>query len=205
MSGTTLGGRCSPFRGQTVLASSVLNVSYRQLRASTLASETQESQQHQTAPGFGAPLGPNGQGQLQNAPVPPPLRGSFRGAVSGQGAGRGGRGGYANGQSTELPFRPNGNGGAPRGPRGRGRGAQRGGYVSVENSNPSEGIIQNNPNFRPQNYTSVPPPQGLERGRGRGRGRGNGTGFRGRGRGGQRGGASAVNTQWSDGCSAGKW
>ena len=35
MSGTTLGGRCSPFRGQTVLASSVLNVSYRQLLASS--------------------------------------------------------------------------------------------------------------------------------------------------------------------------
>ncbi|KAJ5134521.1 hypothetical protein N7526_005886 [Penicillium atrosanguineum] len=115
MSGTTLGGRCSPFRGQTVLASSVLNVSYRQLLASSRAAASQQTQQEQTPltlAGYGAPLGPNGQGQLQNAPAPPPLRGSFRGAVSGQGAGRGGRGGYANGQPTELPFRPNGNGGA---------------------------------------------------------------------------------------------
>ncbi|KAJ5665207.1 uncharacterized protein N7477_007655 [Penicillium maclennaniae] len=115
MSGTTLGGRCSPFRGQTVLASSVLNVSHRQLLASSRAAASQQTQQKQTpltVAGYGAPLGPDGQGQLQNAPAPPPLRGSFRGAVSGQGAGRGGRGGYANGQSTELPFRPNGNGGA---------------------------------------------------------------------------------------------
>lgn len=195
MSGTTLGGRCSPFRGQTVLASSVLNLSYRQLIASSRAATSQQTQPQQTpltVAGYGAPLGPNGQGQLRNAPAPAPLRGSFRGAVSGQGASRGGRGGFPNGESTTLPFRPNANGGAPRGPRGRGRGGQRGGYVSVENGDPSEGIIQNNPNFRPQNYTSVPPPQGLERGRGRGRGRGNGNGSRGRGRG---RGAPAVNTQ----------
>ncbi|KAJ5191588.1 uncharacterized protein N7498_010573 [Penicillium cinerascens] len=197
MSGTTLGGRCSPFRGQTVLASSVLNLSYRQLIASSRAATSQQTQQEQTpltVAGYGAPLGPNGQGQLRNAPAPAPLRGSFRGAVSGQGAPRGGRGGFSNGESTTLPFRPNANGGAPRGPRGRGRGGQRGGYVSVENGDPSEGIIQNNPNFRPQNYTSVPPPQGLERGRGRGRSRGNGNGNGSRGRGRGRG-APAVNTQ----------
>lgn len=204
MSGTTLGGRCSPFRGQTVLASSILNVSNRQLLAISRAANTQQAQQQPTpltVAGYGAPLGPNGQGQLKSAPVPPPLRGSFRGAVSGQGAPREGRGGLHNGQSTTLPFRPHANGGPPRGPRGRGAangtwggrdGQQSGrnGYVSLENGDPSDGVVQNNPNFRPQNYSSVPPPQGLDQRRGRGRGRGNG--FRGRGRG---RGAAAVNLQ----------
>ncbi|KAJ5469989.1 hypothetical protein N7530_007346 [Penicillium desertorum] len=181
MSGTTLGGRCSPFRGQTVLASSLLNLSNRQLITSSRATASQQSQQTQTpltVAGYGAP-----HGSSRNATAPPPLRGSFRGAVAGHGNGasRGGRGGLNNGQQTTLPFRPHTNGGGvPRGPRG-GRGGARGGYVTVENGDPSEGVIQNNPNFRPQNYSQVPPPQGLDRGRGRGRGRGNG--FRGRGRG----------------------
>lgn len=204
MSGTTLGGRCSPFRGQTVLASSVLNISYRQLITSSRAATNQQTQQQPTpltVAGYGAPLGPNGQGQLKNAPAPPPLSGSFRGAVAGQGAPRGGRDGLSNGQPTTLPFRPNTNGNVPRGPRGRGtangtrggRGSQqftRTGYVSVENGDPTEGVVQRNPNFRPQNYSQVPPPQGLDRGRGRGRGRGQG--FRGRGRG---RGPAAVNSQ----------
>lgn len=197
MSGTTLGGRCSPFRGQTVLASSVLNISYRQLITSSRAATSQQSQQQPTpltVAGYGAPLGPNGQGQLQNAPVPPPLKGSFRGAVAGQGTPRGGHGGLNKGQTTTLPFRPYTNGGTPRGPRNRGptnghRGG-RGGYVSVENGDPNEGVIQHNPDFQPRNYSQVPPPQGLERGRGRGRGRGQGSRGRGRGRG-----APVVNSQ----------
>ncbi|KAJ5573751.1 uncharacterized protein N7459_008178 [Penicillium hispanicum] len=202
MSGTTLGGRCSPFRGQTVLASSVLNVSYRQLLASSRAATSQQAQQQPislTVAGYGVPLGPNGQGQLKNAPAPPPLRGSFRGAVSGQSAARGGRGAFTNGRSVDLPFRPHVNGGLARGHRGRGnangtrggRGGQqynRVGYTSVENGDPTEGVVQNNPNFRPQNYSQVPPPQGMDQRRGRGRGRGNG--FRGRGRG---RGSAAVN------------
>ncbi|KAJ5981371.1 hypothetical protein N7499_001619 [Penicillium canescens] len=197
MSGTTLGGRCSPFRGQTVLASSALNISYRQLITSSRAATSQQTQQTPTpltVAGYGAPLGPGGQGQLQNAATPPPLRGSFRGAVSGQGngGGRGGRGGLNNGQHANLPFRPHANGGPPRGPRGRGGfNGNRGGYTSVDNSDPSEGVVQNNPNFRPQNYSQVPPPQGMDRGRGRGRGRGNGS--RGRGRGGR--GALAAGAQ----------
>ncbi|KAJ5176863.1 5'-3' exoribonuclease [Penicillium canariense] len=194
MSGTTLGGRCSPFRGQTVLASSVLNVSFRQLIAVSRAANNQQSQQQPTpltVVGYGAPLGPNGQGQLKNASAPPPLRGSFKGAVAGHGASRGGHVSMNNGHPKALPHRPHPNNGPPRGPRGngnRGRGGQhdRGGYTSVDNSDPSEGIVQNNPNFRPQNMSQMPPPQGLDRGRGRGRGRGNG--YRGRGRGG-RGGA----------------
>ncbi|KAJ6146955.1 hypothetical protein N7497_008937 [Penicillium chrysogenum] len=181
MSGTTLGGRCSPFRGQTVLASSLLNLSNRQLITSSRATASQQTQQTQTpltVAGYGAPMG-----TTEERNCPSTLRGSFRGAVAGHGNGasRGGRGGLNNGQPTTLPFRPHTNGGGvPRGPRG-GRGGARGGYVAVENGDPSEGVIQNNPNFRPQNYSHVPPPQGLDRGRGRGRGRGNG--FRGRGRG----------------------
>ncbi|RAH80574.1 hypothetical protein BO86DRAFT_419886 [Aspergillus japonicus CBS 114.51] len=58
MSGTTLGDRCSPFRGQTVLASSVLNVSYRQLLATTRAGDAQQ-QQTQSTP-------------LTETPTPPP-------------------------------------------------------------------------------------------------------------------------------------
>lgn len=195
ISGTSLGDRCSPFRGQTVLVSSVLNISNRQLMASSRATTNNQPQQANslTVPGYGAPMGPNGRGQLKEASAPPPLRGSFQGAVSGQ---RGGsRGGHSNGQFTNLPFRPHVNGGPPRGPRGRGvangtrgnRGGQqanhRNGYVPVENGDPTEGIVHNNPNFRPQNYSHVPPPQGLDRGRGRGRGRGNGTRGKGRGRG----------------------
>jgi 5'-3' exoribonuclease 1 len=202
MSGTDLGGRCSPFRGQTVLASSVLNISFRQLIASSRAATSQQTSQQPTpltVAGYGAPLGPNGQGQLRNAPAPPPLRGSFRGAVSGQSAHRGGHVAMNNGQPMVLPHRPHPNNGTPRGPRAsgnRGRGGSRGGYASVDNSDPSEGIIQNNPNFRPRNMSQVPPPQGIDRGRGRGRGRGNGN--RGRGRGG-RGGAPSVASQQHDG------
>ncbi|KAJ5562965.1 hypothetical protein N7461_001726 [Penicillium sp. DV-2018c] len=187
LSGTDLNHRCSPFRGQTVLASSVLNLTNRQLITSSRAAATQQTQQTPTpltVAGYGAPMGPHGEGQLRNAPVPPPLRGSFRGVVAGQfdGAGRGGRGASNSGQQTTLPFRPHINGGgAPRGPRGGrgGRGGARGGYIPMETGDPKEGVIQNNPDFRPQNYSRVPPPQGIDRGRGRGRGRGNG--FRGRG------------------------
>jgi 5'-3' exoribonuclease 1 len=115
--------------------------------------------------------------------------------------GRGGfapRGGQANGHAVDQNQQPNGNG-APRGGRGRGgadfvprgRGGMqkaRGGFTSVDNSDPTEGVVQNNPNFRPQSYSNVPPPAGLDVGRGRGRGRGRGGS---RGRGGPRGGAPA--------------
>ena len=194
MSGTDLGKRCSPFRGQTVPAASVLNITHRQLITSSRAATNQQTQQAPTpltVPGYGQPLGPNGQGQLKDSPAPPPLRGSFRGAVSGKNSR--GRGGLGAGQTADLAFRPHTNGGPPRGPRGRGsantnggRGGRggRGGYTPMENGDPSEGVIQNNPNFRPQNYNQVPPPQGLEQRRGRGRGRGIGRGRGGRGRGG---------------------
>lgn len=209
MSGTTLGDRCSPFRGQTVLSSSVLNVSYRQLITSTRAAASQQAQSHitpLTTAGYGAPLGPDGQGQLRNAPAPPPLKSSFRGAVAGMANGRGtgptlrgrGRGGL---QQTTLPFQSQLNDGAPpNAPSwpGRGRGGSqftRAGYHALDNSNPDEGIVKNNPGFHPKNYSQVPPPSGVDARGGRGRGRG---GFRGfdrgsfRGRGGFRGRGAAT-------------
>lgn len=225
MSGTTLGDRCSPFRGQTVPAWSVLNLTDRQLVASTRAAAKQQPQTKPTpltVRGYGAPLGPGGLGQLKQAPLPPPLKGSYRGAVTGQqgnvrgnATARGGRGGRGN-PSPSLPFRPHPNAGQPpsgdsahRGGRGRGaavnghrgRGGQtytRGGYIAIDNSNPEAGVIKNNPNFRPQNYSNVPPPPSLTRGGGRGgrgvsvlRGSGRGSGFRG-GRGVNRGRGTAV-------------
>ncbi|KAJ9365787.1 putative exonuclease Kem1 [Paecilomyces variotii] len=228
MSGTSLGDRCSPFRGQTVMSSSVLNLTYRQLTASTRAAANHQAQHQQTpltVQGYGAALGPAALGQLKQAPAPPPLRGSFRGAVAGhQGnirGGRGGRGGLNGGPASHaetgvshnLPFRPRG--GQQNGdfaPRGRGRGViangsrggrGRGGYVSVDNSNPEAGVIQNNPNFKPKNYSNVPPPASIGNNRGgrggrgasgpRGAGRGNGPRGRGvnRGRGAAVAGASA--------------
>ncbi|KAK1144379.1 exonuclease II Exo2 [Aspergillus melleus] len=202
MSGTTLGDRCSPFRGQTVLASSVLNISYRQLLANTRAAS---SQQQQTQP---TPLTLGGTsrfgGPLKEAPVPAPLSHSYRGAVSGlgngrvNGRGRGGRGASNGvGAQTSLPFRPHvvevengsnrgGRGrGGPNGARGNRGGANRGrgGYNQVD-ADPEAGVVKNNPNFRPQNYSQVPPPRGGRGGRGRGRGGSErGAGNRGRGRG----------------------
>lgn len=205
MSGTTLGDRCSPFRGQTVLASSLLNVTHRQLLTTSRAAATTQQAPAQPIPltvqGYGAPVAAGGQGQLKNAPAPAPLSGSYRGAVSGinttsrgNGSQRG-RGGRGNFTQTTLPFRPQSSGTPPANEptRGRGRGAvnggrgqggqtyTRGGYVSVDNSDPYSGVVKQNPDFQPQNYSQVPPPTGLNRG-GRGRGGFRG-GSRGRGRG----------------------
>jgi len=110
-------------------------------------------------------------------------------------------GGFApRGRGASVPQGPaagvnghtNGVGGASSA-RGRGRG----GYTQgIDNTDPTEGVLQRNPNFKPQDYSAVPPPAGLEMGRGRGRGRGGrgggptrGGGDRGRGR--ARGAASA--------------
>ncbi|GAM83983.1 hypothetical protein ANO11243_019730 [Dothideomycetidae sp. 11243] len=212
MSGTSLGERCSPFRGSTVPSTSVLNLSDRQVVANSKAGQTRQpsapftpltaQQNGFNAPkgNYGAPMGPGGLGQLREAPAPAPLRGGWRGALGGQhanglnGAGRGRGGGL--GSQQALPI----HGGPPamRGGRG-GRGGGRGGYNVVDNSDPMEGVKQRNPDFRPQSYTNVPPPQSLDasgNGRGRGRGRGGaGRGERGgRGRGRGRGNAAADGT-----------
>lgn len=247
MSGTSLGDRCSPFRGSTVPTTAVVNLTDKQVVSYSSAGAAKRPPQSSAQPldvrGYGAPSGP----KLIPASAPPPLQGSYRGAFGGgnsNGAPRGRGGGMAprgnahlhhetQGQQ-QLPIRggPPQNGtqsvqmqpnGAPRGrgghaPRGqsqgtqnlnpnsrgngnfvqRGRGgASRGGYTVTDMNDPTAGVVQNNPNFRPQAYNNVPPPSNLEnpgggnRGyRGRGRGRG---GFRGRG--GPRGGAPASSSQ----------
>ena len=213
MSGTSLGDRCSPFRGSTVPISSVLNITNKQVVAGSRAGE-ENKPQSMVQPlgltnGYGAPSGPNGQGQLVPASTPLPLRGSFRGAVAGQQNGfRGNSRGqghpsvtpHQNGQQQLFQstngFRGRGssqNGYLGRGGRGN-SGAQpitttRNGYIKIDQGDPDPSILKNNPNFRPQSYSNVPPPANLEAragGGGRSRARGGGViargdGFRGRG------------------------
>ena len=211
MSGTTLNDRCSPFRGSTVPADSVLNLTEKQVLAMSQAAKERIPQPSFTplrgaaaaAPngGYGMPGGP----QLVPANAPPPIRGGWNNAV------RGTQNDYTRGKTsqprtpnggTQMPIHngpPRGRGGAPNGtnpsytPRGGGggnrgsEGANRSGYTIVDNSDPSDGVVNNNPRFRPQNYTHVPPPSNLDN-RGRGRGGGNGgrgNNYRGRGRGGR--------------------
>ncbi|KAL8968080.1 MAG: hypothetical protein Q9183_002637 [Haloplaca sp. 2 TL-2023] len=206
MSGTTLENRCSPFRGSTVPIHSVLNLSDRQVIVGSRAAENhrpQEVSQPLGVNGYGAPSGPNGQGQLLPAQAPAPLKSSFRAAAAGrpapargnmpgQGAfrGRGGLG-YTQPQGNQeqnIPLRnhPSAQVNGSRatrftpinGSRGRGNaGVQQvlpNGYIKIDQGG-DEGVVQNH-SFKPQSYSNVPPPASIEN-QGRGRGRG---GFRGR-------------------------
>ena len=200
MSGTSLEERCSPFRGSTVPATSVLNLSNRQLIAGSRASQNNKpasAQQALTVNGYGAPLGPNGQGQLKPASTPAPLRGSFRGAVAGQqngfrGGNSRGRGGLGyDSQPTgfqpqqqqrqqQQQFVPNTNRGNPF---QRGRGVPRPAYTPIDRGDTNGGIIRNKIGFRPKPYNTVPPPASFDNQSG-GRGRGGfsrSPGHRGRG------------------------
>ncbi|KAL8837286.1 MAG: hypothetical protein Q9170_002581 [Blastenia crenularia] len=209
MSGTSLENRCSPFRGSTVPIHSVLNLTDRQVVAGSRAAESHRPpnvSQPLVMNGYGAPSGPNGQGQLFPAQVPLPLVGSFRGAVAGpRGASRSnlpnhgmsrGRGGF--GATTPQPNQPqnvpmrNGPPSQVNGARGResashGVGARGGGGGNAN----SQEVLPNgyvkidrggdedviqSRQFPLQSYTNVPPPASLDN-RGRGRGRG---GMRGR-------------------------
>lgn len=201
MSGTSLENRCSPFRGSTVPIHSVLNLTDRQVIAGSRAAESHRppsTVQPLTANGYGAPAGPNGQGQLFPAQLPPPLAGSFRGAVAGQrGSPRAntsnqansrGRGDFGstpsqNQYQQNMPIR---NGPSPQinGFRGRGipansfRGRGGGnpssqqvlpnGYVKIDQGG-HEGEVQSR-QFPLLSYSNVPPPASLDnRSRGRGR------------------------------------
>lgn len=202
MSGTTLNGRCSPFRGSTVPSDSVLNITDRQVAATSEAQKARAPkhsfhtlQGHQgarAASSFGMPGGP----QLIQGNAPPALRGGWRGAVNGHGhaqqnggfsRGRGGGPGMHQ-QNLAIHNGPprggrggNVNGFAPRG----GRGGNRGGYTIIDNTDPTEGVVRNNPGFVARNYSNVPPPSAINQDRGRGRGRGRGGRGGGRGRGGE--------------------
>ena len=208
MGGTSLNDRCSPFRGSTIPTSSVLNLSHRQLEVGSRASDARRPNPNARAAapnGYGMPVGSGRRDQLIPAHAPLPLRGSFRGAVAGPPNGRGGaargRGGpnrVPNGNAETLPFRAQ----PSNGVRGRGNGPVRGqrggipppnsqGYTPFDNG-PDAGAVQNNPDFRPKQQNSVPPPPNLDatpRARGgRGAGRGGMTrGDRGRARGRARG------------------
>ncbi|KAL9105404.1 MAG: hypothetical protein Q9227_009422 [Pyrenula ochraceoflavens] len=189
MAGTTLGGRCSSFRGQTVEASTVLNLSRPQLVAQTRAGAQRQNTPQSTqltVPAYGSLNGgSNGQVQLIEAKAPPTLRGSFRGAVLGQSSVRGSPNGnpsprtrgMVNGiQSSQqhLPFR-NGPTNGVTGGDGRGRGSParsfgpgrkgaggRGGYAQgVDLMDENAGVVNNNPNFRPHAQRNVPPPASL--------------------------------------------
>lgn len=188
MSGTSLEGRCSPFRGSTVPKYTVLNITDRQVTAGSRAAETYRPRpvnQPLTVNGYGAPTGPNGQGQMVPAQAPGQLRGSFRGALVGQkssprggfsGRGRGGNeiDGSRGSPQRDLPFR-----GPPR-PQANevnghardgaaSRTGSRGGLSSLGMKGSNGPSVRNNISFRPQSYTNVPPPASLDaRGRGRG-------------------------------------
>lgn len=199
MSGTSLNDRCSPFRGSTVPSNSVLNITDKQVAATSEAQkarapqqsfQTLQANQAARASSYGMPGGP----QLVQANAPPALRGGWRGAVSGRGQQNGGfsrpRGGGPGMPHQSLPIHngpprgsrggsANANGFAPRG----GRGGNRGGYTIIDNSDPTEGVVRNNRDFVARNYTNVPPPADINNDRGRGRGRGRGSRGGGRGRG----------------------
>lgn len=200
MSGSTLGDRCSPFRGMTVPYSSVLNLTNRQVVATSKASAKVTS--------------PNGTQSVKGtqfipAAAPAPLRGSFSGAVGGRGNANGGA---VNGRGHHVP-----RGGArgdrgqdQGGIRGQGSGRGRGGPGRGTFNNQANGggpptqpqafngrggyqnghqpaILQRRPHNGPghqpprqateqqppsQGHHAVPPPANLNQSRGRGRGRG---------------------------------
>jgi 5'-3' exoribonuclease 1 len=127
---------------------------------------------NQRARGGGLGSTANGyQNQQQNVPI------HTRGGMNGSSApfvprgGRGGQNGYANGGYR------GGRGGTPN----------RQGFTVIDNSDPTEGVVNNNPSFRPKNYSNVPPPAGLDANGGRGRGSRGGSRGNTRGRGSGRG------------------
>ncbi|QSZ32614.1 hypothetical protein DSL72_002193 [Monilinia vaccinii-corymbosi] len=177
MSGTTLGERCSPFRGSTIPVASVLNLTNKQLIAGSRAAAEKRPAPTSTPlianGGYGYGIGQ----QYRESGPPPPLRGSFRGAVVGQRGnfaprvGRG-RGGFANGSTngndsvnatpavhSTMTIRdtiPVNNSGNSNGTRGRGNA-----FAGGRGGNPAAGSVS---------YNNVAPPSALNsRGRGRGR------------------------------------
>ena len=109
MAGTTLGERCSAFKGASVPSSSVLNLTNRQVVADTRASAARQAPQ-QPQPFYvnGGHGSVSGQPQLRQAQPPAPLQNSFRNAASAAqpavgGRGRGGFGPAARGDLNGAP------------------------------------------------------------------------------------------------------
>ncbi|KAK6523888.1 hypothetical protein TWF281_001854 [Arthrobotrys megalospora] len=185
MSGSTLGDRCSPFRGMTVPYSSVLNLTNRQVVATSKASA-------QASAPNGAPQNVKGT-QFVPAGTPPPLRGSFSGAIGGRGnanGGGGGRGNFNGGPRGNQnprgrggPGRGNFNnqtngGGPPTQPQAFNRGGFQNGQPVILQRRPHNGPGHQPPRSQQQQqqpaqgHHAVPPPPNLNNPRGRGRGRG---------------------------------
>ncbi|KAM0254342.1 hypothetical protein ACHAQJ_006874 [Trichoderma viride] len=197
MSGTTLGERAPMFRGQTVSSSTVLNTTNWQV-----VSASSKSRQRRSVPATATTgsYGSVGVTQYKDAPAPPPLRGGWHGAATGDsastgrgrnGPSRGPRGGKPNLLHSTLVYRPGPQGGSQggdganngpngnhvngRGGNGRGQGRGRGNGGNRGPLAPQAGPGRGQPGL----YGSVPPPANLEASRG-GRG-GRGRGGRGRG------------------------
>ncbi|OAA67002.1 exonuclease [Niveomyces insectorum RCEF 264] len=117
MSGTTLGERCPAFRGQMVLASSVLNLTNRQVVAGSRAAIERRPAAslttltvgsgygHGHGHGTGRGAAASGIRQYRDAPAPAPLHGSWRGALNG-GNRNGGRGGGSRQQQQQQQQHP---------------------------------------------------------------------------------------------------
>ncbi|KAG6009664.1 hypothetical protein E4U21_001728 [Claviceps maximensis] len=167
MSGTTLGDRAPMFRGQTVAASSVLNITNKQVISAS--SKSQQKQATSTLrTGF---YGPVGVPQYKDAAAPAPLRGSWRGALnsSWRGAVDGGSGRGAPGRSSPGRGRGHHNGNGNKNGDGNvnGNGNRNGtgnGNGKVPNLLHSSLVYRNNPNGTPSASAQS------DRGRGRGRG-----------------------------------
>lgn len=186
MSGSTLGDRCSAFRGMTVPASSVLNLTSRQLVAITKAGSANEIALN---------------GQLRPAQAPARL-------TSGYNTAAGGGGGRGRGRANFNSAPQNGDGGGARGgargnftPRGPINMALRGGAPAILQrpksvSNTPSSSMRTNQAESAGNaqqmlpYNQMPPPEILNR-RGTPRGGGRGRGSRGRGLARGRGGSPA--------------
>lgn len=192
MSGNTLDGRCPPFRGQTVPATSVLNLTDRQVVVGSKAAMARAPHPSLTTlvagGGYGSP-GAFGK-TLHDAAAPPPLNGSWRGALNGSNGHSRGRGGYngpqrgsLNIQPSNLVYRPSPHQTPQQGYQG-GRGGYQNGFTRGSRGNngprgrggPNGAVNNRNQQASPApaaSYNAVPPPAGLDsRGRGRGRGRG---------------------------------
>lgn len=199
MSGNTLDGRCPPFRGQTVPATSVLNLTDRQLVVETRATLARAPHPSLTTLVAGGGYGsPSAFGKtLHDASTPPPLNGSWRGALNGANGyarGRGGHNGPQRGslniQPSNLVYRPSPHQTPQQGYQSGRAGHQNGFHRGGRGNNgargrggPAGGVSNHTQQGSPApegSYNAVPPPANLDS-RGRGRGRGRGGAYRGRG------------------------
>ena len=170
MGGSTLGDRCSPFRGSTVPISSVLNLTNRQL---VVVPPTGDERRPGPAPPppapvarkltesarYGSPTGPAGQGQFVDAPAPSPLKVSWKEAVRGSPSSTidGGRRGTTN------------RGGGGGGGRGRPLGASEptgSGPATNGQLRVGGGGVGGSSTVSPGLYSMVPPPPSLDVGGG---------------------------------------